>query len=113
MDQQIAQFCKTTKDEKNCLASAEGLMRQCGICLQDPSNAKCTTKFEAPAGMGDYFPGATGMQTCQSLFATMPQGVQKQVQTSTSLAGRNTTHSAIDGTQANLGDLVLQMLYLR
>ncbi len=95
MEQQIAQFCKTTNDEQNCLASAEGLMQQCGICLQDPSNTKCIKKFEAPVGMGDYFSGATGTQTCLSLFATMPQNVQNQVQTSTSLAGKNTTYSAI------------------
>ena len=113
MNQQIAQFCKTTNNEKNCLASAEGLMQQCGICLQDPSNAKCTTKFEAPAGMGKYFPGATGSQTCLSLFATMPQGIKKQIQSSTSLAGRNTTHRAMDGSGMAYGNIFLDLFALR
>tara|TARA_B100000965_G_C19266844_1_gene615519 strand:+ start:79 stop:363 length:285 start_codon:yes stop_codon:yes gene_type:complete len=84
--QQIAAFCAQTDSEQNCLANAQGLFDRCGVCLQDPTDKKCTTSFDTTEmGMGKWFGSAAdGQHTCQSLLAAtmpaMPQETQQEIQ---------------------------------
>ncbi len=84
--------------------------KQYGCCHMPPlSSTASKADKDAYAHARNYCLQA---QHCKD-FTIHPVG-SCQTKASTSLAGsRGTSHRAIDGTQASLGDLILHMMYIR